>query len=216
MNYIRQKLHQKFAFLSELSIRAKIQLLVISSILVLSIISLGGTQMIIRKYNETLYQSVETSLSYSTKEISSYLDTIDNMADQILANKTLQESLASWSDASASLNSSTYNSLYQQITNYMMGSDGRFLSYMIIKQDTKTVYSSYLVSMETPASMLDHLVDYAEQADGSVKVVSDYCNDSGLFMVRKIKESKNLSFRNLGYVLININIKRIGQSGIGK
>ena len=117
MNYIRQKLHQKFAFLSELSIRAKIQLLVISSILVLSIISLGGTQMIIRKYNETLYQSVETSLSYSTKEISSYLDTIDNMADQILANKTLQESLASWSDASASLNSSTYNSLYQQITN---------------------------------------------------------------------------------------------------
>ena len=108
MNYIRQKLHQKFAFLSELSIRAKIQLLVISSILVLSIISLGGTQMIIRKYNETLYQSVETSLSYSTKEISSYLDTIDNMADQILANKTLQESLASWSDASASLNSSTY------------------------------------------------------------------------------------------------------------
>ena len=209
MNYIRQKLHQKFAFLSELSIRAKIQLLVISSILVLSIISLGGTQMIIRKYNETLYQSVETSLSYSTKEISSYLDTIDNMADQILANKTLQESLASWSDASASLNSSTYNSLYQQITNYMMGSDGRFLSYMIIKQDTKTVYSSYLVSMETPASMLDHLVDYAEQADGSVKVVSDYCNDSGLFMVRKIKESKNLSFRNLGYVLININIKEL-------
>ena len=90
MNYIRQKLHQKFAFLSELSIRVKIQLLVISSILVLSIISLGGTQMIIRKYNETLYQSVETSLSYSTKEISSYLDTIDNMADQILANKTLQ------------------------------------------------------------------------------------------------------------------------------
>ena len=58
MNYIRQKLHQKFAFLSELSIRVKIQLLVISSILVLSIISLGGTQMIIRKYNETLYQSV--------------------------------------------------------------------------------------------------------------------------------------------------------------
>ena len=209
MNYIRQKLHQKFAFLSELSIRVKIQLLVISSILVLSIISLGGTQMIIRKYNETLYQSVETSLSYSTKEISSYLDTIDNMADQILANKTLQESLASWSDASASLNSSTYNSLYQQITNYMMGSDGRFLSYMIFKQDTKTVYSSYLVSMETPASMLDHLVDYAEQADGSVKVVSDYCNDSGLFMVRKIKESKNLSFRNLGYVLININIKEL-------
>ena len=209
MNYIRQKLHQKFAFLSELSIRVKIQLLVISSILVLSIISLGGTQMIIRKYNETLYQSVETSLSYSTKEISSYLDTIDNMADQILANKTLQESLASWSDASASLNSSTYNSLYQQITNYMMGSDGRFLSYMIIKQDTKTVYSSYLVSMETPTSMLDHLVDYAEQADGSVKVVSDYCNDSGLFMVRKIKESKNLSFRNLGYVLININIKEL-------
>lgn len=80
---------------------------------------------------------------------------------------------------------------------------------MIIKQDTKTVYSSYLVSMETPASMLDHLVDYAEQADGSVKVVSDYCNDSGLFMVRKIKESKNLSFRNLGYVLININIKEL-------
>ena len=57
--------------------------------------------------------------------------------------------------------------------------------------------------------MLDHLVDYAEQADGSVKVVSDYCNDSGLFMVRKIKESKNLSFRNLGYVLININIKEL-------
>lgn len=114
MNYIRQKLHQKFAFLSELSIRAKIQLLVISSILVLSIISLGGTQMIIRKYNETLYQSVETSLSYSTKEISSYLDTIDNMADQILANKTLQESLASWSDASASLNSSTCNGVQRE------------------------------------------------------------------------------------------------------
>lgn len=148
MNYIRQKLHQKFAFLSELSIRAKIQLLVISSILVLSIISLGGTQMIIRKYNETLYQSVETSLSYSTKEISSYLDTIDNMADQILANKTLQESLASWSDASASLNSSTYNSLYQQITNYMMGSDiisvsQIYTAILVLQKIVKTIIRIY-------------------------------------------------------------------------
>ena len=165
--------------------------------------------MIINKYNDTLYQSVETSLSYSTREISTYLDTIDNMADQILANKVIQESLASWRNASGSLDTSTYTSLYQQITNYMMGSDGRFLSYIIIKQDTKTVYSSYLVSLDTSSTMLDSLVAYAEEADGSVKIVSDYCEDSGLFMVRKIKESKNLSFRDLGHVLINIDMKSL-------
>ncbi len=202
-------IYKKPAFFSELSIRIKIQMLVISSILVLSIISLGGTQMIINKYNDTLYQSVETSLSYSTREISTYLDTIDNMADQILANKVIQESLASWRNASGSLDTSTYTSLYQQITNYMMGSDGRFLSYIIIKQDTKTVYSSYLVSLDTSSTMLDSLVAYAEEADGSVKIVSDYCEDSGLFMVRKIKESKNLSFRDLGHVLINIDMKSL-------
>lgn len=204
-----EHIYKKLSFFSKLSIRIKIQMLVISSILILSIISLGGTQMIINKYNDTLYQSVETSLSYSTREISSYLDTIDNMADQVLANKVIQDSLATWSNASGSSDTSTYASLYQQISNYMMGSDGRFLSYMIIKQDTKTVYSSYLVSLDAPSAMLDTLIGYAEEADGSVRIVSDYCEDSGLFMVRKIRESKNLSFRNLGYVLINIDIKSL-------
>ena len=75
------------------SLKVKIQLILFSCILFLFIVTFIGIYCVSNSFENALYHSASSSLSYSASNIESHLKQIDDLADSIFSDSLIQEQL---------------------------------------------------------------------------------------------------------------------------
>ena len=183
------------------------QFIIFTCIFVISISSFTGIFAVSHSNRESLYQPLTGYLSYSGTELSKQLDALDNITDMIFSNTTIQDMLVL--NKYAIHNSErkiAQSGIYSRLVNYVFDFDNRGINYITIFQDKDIFSSSTSATAKLPDDIKNHLIEIGKNNSGATQLVTDYCQEYGLFLVKEIYEYRNLNLDNLGVLLVNIDL----------
>lgn len=204
---------QKFR---DMPLKRKIELIILGCVFFLSATAFLSIYCISRSHDKVLYRSVAANLSYAASEIHSDLLEVNELADMIFSNDTVQRQLpAAMSTDSREKKQSIETTVYNVLTNYMFNTANQHISYITILQEESTICTYLVRFRKVPSEIRDDLVKRGNEAQGSTVWITDYSQDYGLFLVKELREAKDFSFRHMGTLIINVNPDTlIGQTSI--
>ena len=204
---------QKFR---DMPLKRKIELIILGCVFFLSATAFLSIYCISRSHDKVLYRSVAANLSYAASEIHSDLLEVNELADMIFSNDTVQRQLpAAMSTDSREKKQSIETTVYNVLTNYMFNTADQHISYITILQEESTICTYLVRFRKVPSEIRDDLVKRGNEAQGSTVWITDYSQDYGLFLVKELREAKDFSFRHMGTLIINVNPDTlIGQTSI--
>ncbi len=204
---------QKFR---DMPLKRKIELIILGCVFFLSATAFLSIYCISRSHDKVLYRSVAANLSYAASEIHSDLLEVNELADMIFSNDTVQRQLpAAMSTDSREKKQSIETTVYNVLTNYMFNTAKQHISYITILQEESTICTYLVRFRKVPSEIRDDLVKRGNEAQGSTVWITDYSQDYGLFLVKELREAKDFSFRHMGTLIINVNPDTlIGQTSI--
>lgn len=195
--------------LQNISLKIKIQLISLFCIVFIFIVSSIGIYFISKSFENSLYHSASLALSYSARNIEDYLNQTDNLANTIFADSLIQKQLPLFKNAENRTEKDSHKAvIYNQLVNYLMsGEINAHIRYIAIFPDENNVCSTYsLESSRLTPDIRRSLIRSARKADGKTQWITDYCQENGVFLVKELREIKNLSFRSLGVLVINVDL----------
>lgn len=194
----------------DMPLKKKIECIILGCLLFTSIVVFISVYCISKSHNKVLYRTVASNLYYSASEIQNSLQEIEELADMILSNDTVQSHLPKLiNSAYGSQKKAEQDAIYNILTNYLFNTTNHHISYISIQQEN-TVISTHLSRFcETPYEVRKELVKRGQKAAGSTIWISDYSQKYGLFLVKELRESKSLSLRPLGTLIICIDIDEL-------
>lgn len=197
-------------------LKRKIELIILGCVFFLSATAFLSIYCISRSHDKVLYRSVAANLSYAASEIHSDLLEVNELADMIFSNDTVQRQLpAAMSTDSREKKQSIETTVYNVLTNYMFNTANQHISYITILQEESTICTYLVRFRKVPSEIRDDLVKRGNEAQGSTVWITDYSQDYGLFLVKELREAKDFSFRHMGTLIINVNPDTlIGQTSI--
>lgn len=194
----------------DMPLKKKIEGIILGCLLFTSIVSFMSVYCISKSHDKVLYRTVASNLYYSASEIQNSLQEIEELADMILSNDTVQSHLPKLiNSAYGSQKKAEQDAIYNILTNYLFNTTNHHISYISIQQEN-TVISTHLSRFrEIPYELRKELVKRGQKAAGSTIWISDYSQKYGLFLVKELRESKSLSLRPLGTLIICIDIDEL-------
>ncbi len=197
-------LYEKF---KNIPLSKKILIILFFTILVSSLLLYAGYLMIISSNNGQLYQTSSRMLSSASEDISQDLDALEKMGDSILQDETIQNALyqcRNTTDAAALQNA--HSSIYTAVNSYYQRYKANHVNYVQIVNEDFTAMASASNSRVIPSEIQRMLISRAEEQDGHLSWVTDFSGSYGIFLVRELKRTENLSLDNLGVLIISVDM----------
>lgn len=198
-------LAQKFR---DMRLKKKIELIILGCVFFISVTAFVSIYCISNSHDKVLYRTVASNLSYSASEIQESLHEAEELANMILSNSTVQENLSALLESNlGSQRQSLRDNIYNVLTNYLFNTTAnQYISYISIQQDTNTISTRLSRFQEVPFEIRRNLFEQGKKAEGSTIWVTDYCQEYGLFLVKELRETKGLSLRPIGTLIICIDL----------
>ena len=195
------------SYISNLSLKQKIHSIVLICIALLASISLLTMNLIASSHQKVLYQSVASSLSYSSQELQNSLNNINTMADMFLADSGIQHNLSQLKDSDDPLlRAPASQSLYSTLSEYFLNFRKNQIRYMSLYQDQFSTHTYRGAASLLPPLVIEDLLSRARAGNGATVWVTDYSQEYGLFMVREIRRTQHLKLDPLGILIVNVDI----------
>lgn len=190
----------------DVPLKRKIEMIVTSSILMISVAAFVSIFCISKSYNKVLYDTLASNLSYSASEIYQCLREVDELADMILSNDTVQAGLPAMADSeSFSYRQTLENNIYNILTNYLFNTASEHISYISVLQEDTIISTNLIRFRKFPYELRKELIRLGQEAGGSTIWITDYSEEYGFFLVKELREAKSLSLRPIGTLIINIS-----------
>lgn len=194
---------QKFR---DIPLKRKIQWIILFCVFFISFTAFLSIYFVSKSHEKVLYRSVSSNLSYSATEIYEQLREADNLADMILSNNGIQEKLPIILESNSGSEKQRYeNEVYNILCNYSLNVTSNHISYISILQDNSSISTYSLPFQKLSSEIKEDLVRIGKSGEGATLWVTDYCQEYGLFLVKELRETKFLSLRSLGTLIINID-----------
>lgn len=192
---------------SDLSLKHKIQLIILFVIFSISVAGTISIYFVKKSHEQVLYRFVSSNLTYSATEIYDTMTETENLAMMILSSNSIQETLPLVETADSRAEKQLYtNTIYNTLCNHLFNTSIDSISYMSIHQNDDEITTSSILARHIPNDVKERLIEIAQKEDGASIWVTDYSRQYGLFLVKELRESKYLSLRPLGTLIININL----------
>ncbi|MDR1703077.1 MAG: sensor histidine kinase [Clostridiales bacterium] len=188
---------------------------------ILSIVTLGVSVTVLtalmvigifdEAYQKLLYQTLSESLSYSSKDISAYLDGLEQLTMMLLSDDNIQTDLTIiQEEPQESIKSmNAMRRIRSTISMYYQSTSDGILRYITLYTKGLTAHTNILRSDETPKRIQNEIIRRANEKDGAPSWVADYMDDYGLMLGRDINRIASVKLDTLGTVLINIDMDRL-------
>lgn len=199
----------------------KFLIILLPGIFLLALIIFIGFLLIIQSSNHTLYQTSGELLSYSSKDITSHLNSIQDMANFILEDTSIQANLSRTKDSeNGATPMNVYSNMQASLNTYYQRYKSDYIDYVQIINQNFSVLSSGIDSHVMSADLQKDLIDTARKGDGRLCWITDYSDTYGIFLVRSIRRIEHLKLDELGILIINVNLNQmledISASGNGE
>lgn len=188
-------------------LKIKFNLIILSSISFISLISFIAINHIINTNNDLLQETTASALIYSSNNIEQTLSNIDQISTLLLSDTNIQENLDSLYETTSQLKLSlAYSELYRTI-----------LSYSYLNPYITTIslfYEDITISSNThkstlPETVRSYLVEEAAKNKGGSTYKSLNSYQDAFVLIREIKKIKGLSLNHLGTLVIYIDISKL-------
>lgn len=194
----------------DMPLKSKIELIIVSCVLFTSTVAFLSFHFISKEHKKVLYQTVASNLSYSASEICTNLQAVEELANMILSNKTVQLELSAIEDAdSAREKQRAKDDVYNILANYLFNSTNQYISYISIVQDSSIISTHSIRINKIPAEIRDRLIQTGKEAEGATIWITDYTQEYGCFLVKELRESTPFSLRPIGTLIINLNLSTL-------
>lgn len=199
----------------------KFLIILLPGIFLLAFVIFVGFLLIIQSSNQTLYQTSGELLSYSSKDITSHLNSIQDMANFILEDSSIQSMLSKTKDSEdGGTPMNIYSDIHAVLNTYYQRYKSDYIDYIQIINQNFSVLSSGIDSHVMSADLQKDLIDTARKGDGRLCWITDYSDTYGIFLVRSIRRIEHLKLDELGILIINVNLNQmledISASGNGE
>lgn len=193
-----------------LSLRNKILSLLFSSVVFSLAIALLCIHLISNAYSKVLFRSFSENLSQASANLSARVEDVETVSNLILADRTVQQKLAILMDSvSPSEIEAQKTILYSALNDYPVSFPHSCIRYMAVLQSERLFSTSISDTAQLPDNLLEHLS--CDAMDGEARNIwcTEYSDEYGLFLVRNLRESANLSLRSLGILIINVDLEAL-------
>lgn len=191
----------------DMPLKTKIELIIVSCVLLISTVAFFNFHFISKEHKKVLYQTVASNLSYSASEIYTNLQTVDELANMILSNKTVQLRLPTIdSSSSAREKQLAKDDVYNILANYLFNSTNQYISYISIVQDNSVISTHALRFSNVPVEIRDQLIQKGKEAEGATIWITDYAQEYGCFLVKELREASPFSLRPIGTLVIHLDL----------
>ena len=192
------------------SLHSKITLIVSLAMLLLTAMSIGGITMTINSGNALIYKALAGSLSYTSSDISSKISNIESMTNMIVTNNNIRQNLIILLDEDYEIKKKNARSnLERLLTDYQQTFKSNSIAYISIYSNDMHVTSYEPGCSSTPAHVHTSVIAETKSNSGYPVWDTSYCSTYGLFLGRESRQVKHLSFRTLGTVIVNIDLKNL-------
>ncbi len=195
-------------------LRIKMILIILVVLILTSIASVIGMQVVLHSCNALLYQALSGSLSYSAEDISNKLSNIESMTNSIISNQYIRKSLISLMDEPSSdvLIQNADSTITSSLIDYYQNYKDSDINYINLYNSRFVSTSFKSGSSEIPEEISDAVIEAAGTNSGYACWVTDYCNTYGLFLSRDSRRVQNLKFETLGTVVVNVDMDKLVRS----
>lgn len=194
-----------------LSLKRKMLVILSAALLLVSITAAAAVTYLMNASNRLLYRSTASALSYSSNEIASLLETVDTTSDLIISNNVIQETLRLLADAGNDDYSTDINTLriYNELHPYLF--NNRYISFISIytQQNEKRITTSGYHPVVLKEPLLQEMLEEAQAKRGKICWNTTDAKDSGVYLIRSIREIKNFTLETLGHLVIRLDMERI-------
>lgn len=194
----------------DMGLKTKIQIIVLSCVLVMAAAGIVGGRAVVETYNEALYESVSHSLLGGSKGLENALDQVDGLADRILSSTAVQEQLPLLPETeNREERQLLITQVYNELNNSMFSLNKRFISNISILCGEELISTYTPLDRMLSEDMREGLESMALEAEGTTLWVSEYTEKHGLFLVKELRTAKNLSFDYIGTLVIQIDMEEL-------
>ncbi|HIU77721.1 MAG TPA: histidine kinase [Candidatus Pelethocola excrementipullorum] len=188
----------------------KFLILLLPGIFLLSFFIFIGFLLIIRSSNHILYQTTGELLSYSSRDISGDLNSIQDMADFILEDSLIQTALSNTKDSKdGGTPSNAYSAIQNVLNAHYQRYKSNYVDYIQVLNNNFSVLAAGIDSHVMPPELQEELIETARKQDGRLCWITDYSDTYGIFLVRSLRRIDNLKLDELGVLIINVNINQM-------
>lgn len=189
----------------------KLALITAFAVILTSLASVFGMQILLSSYNNLLYQAIAGSLNYSAEDISSKLANIEAMTNAIVSNPYIRKSLISYqaSPYSPIVRNNTENTVTSSLIDYYQNYKSNDIRYINLCSGFLNCTSFNSELSVIPEDISHTILEKTKQNSGYSTWTTDYCNTYGLFLSRDCRRVRDLKLETLGTVIVNIDLGRL-------
>lgn len=195
---------------NNLSLYHKIFFIILTVTFFIFAAALSSIKMIADTNDRLLYQTMAGSLSYSATDISGKLSALETMTHMILSDTKVQTNLSVAADTQNPLKrSAAYNSLAYVIPEYHQNFKSNDINYINLYTPSYVISSYPSKSKKIPSSVVDTVLDTAEENPGYACWTTNPGNEYGFFLSRTVRRAENLALDHLGTIVVSVDIDRM-------
>lgn len=204
-------------WLNNVSLKKKLLLIMGVGFFVMAAMSFFIIQLLSHSYEKMMCRMLTESLSYSAKEITDYLEKMDQLSQIILSDDDVQTHLGVLKDADSD-SIQARNSLQKAGISlgayYQNYADG-IIRYMSLYTSKRVLKTNLLQADKVPEDIQNEILERAEEHSGAMQMVTQYIDEYGLFLARDIRRIEGLKLDTLGTLLISIDMDTLIRSCTG-
>lgn len=201
------------SYIKNFSLHSKITLIVSLAMILLTTMSISGITMTINSGNALIYKALAGSLNYTSSDISSKISNIEAMTNMIVTNNNIRQNLIILLDEEYEIKKkNALSNLERLLTDYQQTYKNNSIAYISIYSNDKHVTSYEPACSSTPIHIHTSVIAETKSNSGYPVWDTSYCTTHGLFLGREARQVKHLSFRTLGTVIVNVDLKNLIES----
>lgn len=200
-----------------MTLKQKLLTIMVIGLTVMAGMSFVTVQILSSSYNKMLYQTMSESMSYSAKDITDYMDKMENLTEIFLSDEKVQKELTVLKNGEERNQTAlaALNKLGVSVGIYYQNYSDGILKYISLYTPISVLKTNLIAADKIPMEAQSSILLEADEKDGAPCWITDYMNEYGLFLARNVRQIEALKLDNLGTILLNIDMNALVESSTG-
>lgn len=182
------------------------------NIVLVAVFLWGSITIVVSRYDNLLYQSMQSSSAMMSHEFYNRLDNLVTMSNIVRADTTVQSALDEIRSPEYKYGAHYYSEIYAALHRHYLEYKQDYIKYAAVSCPRFVAYTYGYITDRLNEETLQELLDIAMEGEGSAVWVTGHSHEDGLYLVREIKKIQNLSLENLGTFIVKVDLDKLIQA----
>lgn len=197
-----------------LSLKQVFSIIVLINSVAILLCATAGYRIYTTAYNKLLFDSMESSLSVTSAQISQAMENVEYISTLILSSSSIQKQLSHVPDAEDIPKMQEFNRIVNNaLSDYSALFRSNYIAYAALFTKTTVNSTNWALLKRTPAFLMSAAITNGEKQNGAVTWTSSN-RGKYLLLSRSVREIDKLSLKPLGNLVIAVDMESLVDSAV--